>query len=69
LRRADTASRTLVQQAPFGIFRATPKARSSRSTPLLVEMLAYESEADLVSRHLDGDVFKERRRARATSRK
>jgi len=58
-RRADAASRTLVQQSPFGIFRATPDGTLQTVNPALVEMLGYESEAELLARHLDRDVFKE----------
>ena len=58
-RRADAASRTLVQQSPFGIFRAAPDGAFLSVNPALVEMLGYESESDLLSRHLDRDVFKE----------
>src|SRR2546425_5727158 len=59
LRRADAANRTPVQQAPFGIFRATPEGAFLSVNPALAEMLAYETEAELLSRHLDRDVFKE----------
>jgi two-component system, cell cycle sensor histidine kinase and response regulator CckA len=59
LRRADTASRMLVQQAPFGIFRATPEGALLSVNPALVDMLGYESEAELLTCHLDRDVFKE----------
>ncbi len=59
LRRADAAGRTLVQQAPFGIFRATPEGTFLSVNPALVEMLACETESELLSRHLDRDVFKE----------
>src|SRR5437899_1710057 len=59
LRRADTASRTLVQQAPFGIFRASPDGTFLSVNPALVEMLRYPSEAELLERHLDRDVFKD----------
>ena len=58
-RRADAASRTLVQQSPFGIFRAAPDGAFLSVNPALVDMLGYESESDLLSRHLDQDVFKE----------
>src|SRR6185295_16215352 len=58
-RRADAASRTLVQQSPFGIFRATPDGAFLSVNPALVEMLGHASESDLLSRHLDRDVFKE----------
>ena len=59
LRRADVASRTLVQQAPFGIFRATPEGTFLSVNPALVEMLGYGTEAELVTRHLDREVFKD----------
>ncbi len=58
-RRADAANRMLVQQAPFGIFRATPEGAFLSVNPALVDMLGYESEAELSSRNLDRDVFKE----------
>jgi PAS domain S-box-containing protein len=58
-RRADAASRTLVQQAPFGILRATPDGSFLSVNPALVEMLGYESEAELLGCNLDRDVFKE----------
>ena len=57
LRRADAASRTLVQQAPFGIYRATPEGGFLTVNPALVEMLGYASEAELAGAHLDRDVF------------
>jgi two-component system, cell cycle sensor histidine kinase and response regulator CckA len=59
LRRADAASRMLVQQAPFGIFRATPDGTFLSVNPALVEMLRYGSESVLLERHLDRDVFKD----------
>jgi len=59
LRRADTASRTLVQQAPFGIFRASPDGTLLSVNPALVEMLGYASERDLLDQHLDKDVFRD----------
>jgi PAS domain S-box-containing protein len=57
LRRADAASRTLVQQAPFGIFRATPEGTFLSVNPALVEMLGFETEAELIKAHLDRDIF------------
>ena len=59
LRRVDAASRTMVQQAPFGIFRAAPDGTLLSVNPALIEMLGYESEADLLARHLERDVFKD----------
>ena len=58
-RRADVASRALVQQAPFGIFRATPEGTFLSVNPALIEMLGYEDEAELLERHLDRDVFQQ----------
>jgi two-component system cell cycle sensor histidine kinase/response regulator CckA len=57
LRRTDAASRTLVQQAPFGIFRATPEGGFLSVNPALVQMLGYESEAELTKARLDSDIF------------
>ena len=59
LRRSDEASRTLVQHAPFGIYKATPEGQLLTVNPALVQILGYESEAQLVAAHLDRDVFSE----------
>ncbi len=45
LRRADAASRMLVQQAPFGIFRATPDGSLLSVNPALVEMHVFKEPA------------------------
>ena len=58
-RRADVASRTLVHQAPFGIYRATPDGAFLSVNPALVEMLGYANDAELLERQLERDVFKE----------
>jgi two-component system, cell cycle sensor histidine kinase and response regulator CckA len=58
-RRADAASRTLVQQAPLGIYRATPEGAFLSVNPALVEMLGYDTEAELLERRLERDVFTE----------
>jgi PAS domain S-box-containing protein len=57
LRRADAASRTLVQQAPFGIYRATPEGAFLSVNPALAEMLGYATDDELQGAHLDRDVF------------
>ena len=57
LRRADAASRMLVQQSPFGILRAAPDGTVLSVNPALVDMLGYPSEAALTKLHLDRDVF------------
>jgi len=57
LRRADAASRQLVQQAPFGIFRATPDGTFLSVNPALALMLGYDSEAELANAHLDRQIF------------
>ena len=59
LRRADAAGRMLVQQAPFGIFRAAPEGTLLSVNPALVEMLGYASERDLLDQHLDKDLFRD----------
>ncbi len=59
LRRADATTRALVQQAPFGIYRAAPDGTLLSVNPALVEMLGYATEGELLERNLDRDVFKE----------
>jgi len=58
---------TLVQQARLESSAPRRRARSVRESAL-VEMLACETEAELLSRHLDRDVFKTPAPARVTSR-
>ena len=57
LQRADAASRMLVQQAPFGIFRAAPDGTLLSVNPEMVEMLGYASEEELTETNLDRDIF------------
>jgi two-component system cell cycle sensor histidine kinase/response regulator CckA len=57
LRRSDEASRTLVQHAPFGIYKSTPEGQFVTVNPALVEMLGYETEAELLAANMDREVF------------
>ncbi|MGH7529539.1 MAG: PAS domain S-box protein [Gemmatimonadales bacterium] len=59
LRRADEAARTLVQHAPFGIYKATPEGAFLTVNPALVEILGYGSEAELLAAQLDRDIYED----------
>jgi PAS domain S-box-containing protein len=57
LRRSEGNYRSLVQNAPYGIYRVTADGKLLDVNPALVEMLGYSSEAELLAANLDRDVF------------
>ncbi len=57
LGRSETTYRSLVEDSPFGIFRSTPDGRLLAVNPALVSMLGYESEAQLLERNMERDIF------------
>jgi two-component system cell cycle sensor histidine kinase/response regulator CckA len=57
LRRSEESSRALVQHATHGIYRSTPEGRFLAVNPALVKMLGYESEDELLTVHLERDVY------------
>jgi PAS domain S-box-containing protein len=56
LQRSDESNRLLVQHAPYGICRITADGRLLSVNPVLVEMLGYGSEGQLLERSLPDDV-------------
>ena len=48
-RRSEATLRSLVQDAPFGIFRSTPDGRILSGNPAFCAMLGYGSEAELLA--------------------
>jgi two-component system cell cycle sensor histidine kinase/response regulator CckA len=57
-RRASEAShRTLVEQAPVGIYRSNPAGRFSSVNAAVVRMLGYDSAADVLELDLTRDVY------------
>jgi two-component system, cell cycle sensor histidine kinase and response regulator CckA len=59
LRRSETDFRSLVEDAPYGIYRVTVEGRLLQVNPALVKMLGYDSEADLLRRNMTTDVFRD----------
>ncbi|HEX4602218.1 MAG TPA: response regulator [Gemmatimonadales bacterium] len=55
--RAETALRTLVEQAPVGIYRSTPAGRFLSANLALARILGYESPADLLQLDMARDVY------------
>lgn len=61
LRRSEANFRSLVEDAPFGIFRATLEGRILQANPALVRMLGYDSEAELCKLNLASDIYQDPR--------
>src|SRR4051812_32042032 len=57
LRRSERDLRSLIENAPYGIFRADMEGRFLDVNPALVKMLGYERESDLLSTYPPKDVF------------
>src|SRR5260370_15138468 len=57
LGRSETTYRSLVEGSHFGIFRSTPDGRLLAVNPAVVSMLGYESEAQLLERNMERDIF------------
>jgi PAS domain S-box-containing protein len=59
LRLSEQSHRSLFDEAPYGICRFTATGQLLQVNPTMVEMLGYESEADLLLRDLDREIFAE----------
>jgi two-component system cell cycle sensor histidine kinase/response regulator CckA len=57
VRQSEANYRSLVDNSPFGIYRATREGQFLAVNPALVQMLGYESEAELLRLNLDTDVY------------
>ncbi len=57
LRRSEADFRSLVEDAPYGIYRASVTGRLLQVNPALLRMLGYEQEQDLLRKDLATDVF------------
>ncbi len=56
--RSEADFRSVVEYAPYGIFRATIEGRLLQVNPALRKMLGYDSAEDLAGKHLATDVFR-----------
>jgi two-component system cell cycle sensor histidine kinase/response regulator CckA len=57
LRRSEAGFRSVVEDAPYGIYRASTSGRFLRVNPALQKMLGYELEEELLPRDLASDIF------------
>jgi two-component system, cell cycle sensor histidine kinase and response regulator CckA len=58
LRRLETGFRSVVEDAPYGIYRANIAGRFLQVNPALKKMLGYESTDELLSKDLPGEIFR-----------
>ena len=57
LRRLETGFRSVVEDAPYGIYRANTAGRFLQVNPALQKMLGYESTEELLGKDLPGEIF------------
>jgi two-component system, cell cycle sensor histidine kinase and response regulator CckA len=58
LRRSEADFRSVVEHAPYGIYRASIAGQLLQVNPALQNMLGYSLEEDLLSRSLAADIFR-----------
>lgn len=58
LRRSELSFRTVVEDAPYGIFRATLSGQFLMVNPALQKMLAYDSRDELLKANLAEDIYR-----------
>jgi two-component system cell cycle sensor histidine kinase/response regulator CckA len=58
LRRSEADFRSVVEHAPYGIYRASITGRFLQVNPALQKMLGYELEEELLRRDLATDIFR-----------
>jgi two-component system, cell cycle sensor histidine kinase and response regulator CckA len=57
LRRSEAGFRSVVEDAPYGIYRASAAGEFLQTNPALREMLGYESAAELHRKNLATEIF------------
>ena len=58
LRRLETGFRSVVEDAPYGIYRASTAGRFLQVNPALQKMLGYDSTDELLAKDLPSQVFR-----------
>src|SRR5712672_540163 len=58
LRLTESGFRSMIEDAPYGIFRAATDGTLLRANPALQRMLAYEKLDELLKTNLDKEIFK-----------
>jgi PAS domain S-box-containing protein len=59
LRKSEADFRSVVQGAPYGIYRATKDGQLLNANPALVRMLGYESEAELLKCNMRDEIYRD----------
>ncbi len=59
LRRSEADFRSVVEDAPYGIYRASITGRLLQANPALQTMLGYQCQQDLLKCDLATDIFKQ----------
>ena len=57
LRRLETGFRSVVEDAPYGIYRANTAGRFLQVNPALQKMLGYDSTEELLGKDLPSEIF------------
>ena len=57
-RLADAGFRSVVEDAPYGIYRANSEGQLFRVNPALQKMLAYDTSAELLKANLELEIFR-----------
>jgi PAS domain S-box-containing protein len=58
LRRSEAGFRSVVEDAPYGIYRASTTGKFLQVNPALRKMLGYEAAENLLGRDLASDIFR-----------
>jgi two-component system, cell cycle sensor histidine kinase and response regulator CckA len=58
LQRSEAGFRSVVEDAPYGIYRASTSGRFLQVNPALQKMLGYELEEELLGRDLPSEIFR-----------
>ena len=59
LLKSESQFRSLVHDAPYGIYRVTIDGQLLQVNPTLVKMLGYESEEQLMRRNMEKDIYRD----------
>jgi PAS domain S-box-containing protein len=59
LRRSETGFRSVIEDAPYGIFRATTTGHFLQVNPAFQKMLGYELREELLQRDLASEIFRQ----------
>ena len=59
LQKSEAHFRSLIRDAPYGIYRVTLNGQFLHVNPALVTMLGYDSEEELMRRNMEKDIYRD----------